>query len=404
MRYVESFLENFPMNPERSYSETELAPWADAVPAQVIGFLRRVGKASSMGFFFTQLPGENDQLLEAWGIDPAKAHLFMTSAFGHLAFATDAHVFVIEPFCGACHDSDPYSAFAFLFMDMVTHYSEFESRNLATQPLESHEMWGMFPPVKLGGHFANAFGGQANAAFRKVDRNEHVLYQASLYGHKAKGTPKELRLPKARIPKPSTDAVAPSVVSTDKVGFRDPGLHYAVVSALWRAGVASAETLHATLRKFTAGYDEGWEEEHIEGAVKALRALTFTSEELKQVKELGRDLEFELAFETIIGVETGGEGDFMAVESLRGVESLPNLEKLDLAALTFDSRKPPDLAPLAQHERLRSLILGHRIPKKLTPLGAMPALRHLGVPRDLALEDKLMAVLAARKVEIERLT
>lgn len=402
MRYVESFLENFPMSTERTFSDAELAPWAEALPDQVLGFLRKAGKASSKGFFFTQLPSENHQLLEAWGIDPAKAHLFMTSAFGLLAFATNTTVYVVEPFCGTCQECEPYTAFAFLFMDMVTHHSEFESRDLASQPLASHEMWGMFPPVKLGGHFANAFGGEANATFRKVGRDEHVLYQASLYGHKAKGTPKGLRLPKARLPKPPPKPDESRADPNERFGFRDPGLHYAVVSALWKLGVVTAESIHATLRKFGGDYDEGWEDAYIEDALKALRKLTFTKAELGRVKELGRDIDFELVFETVIGVETGGEGDFMAVESLRGVELLPALEALDLASLTFDTRKPPDLSPLAKHPALQSVVLGRRVPNKLAPLGSIPALRHIVVPGEVGIDNKLAAALAAKKVKIER--
>ncbi len=402
-KYLDSFLQDHPMVTERRYSEAELSPLAEQVPEQVLALLTRVGKASWKGFFFTQLPGESPQLLEAWGIDPSKAHLFMTSALGLLVFATKECVYALDPNTGRIVEADPYLAFAMLFLDAMTDYPEFESRGLEADPLEPGQQWGIFPPIKLGGTFGNAYGSKATVTFRKVARDEHAPYLASLFGNKPKGLPKELKLPKARAPKAPVERTAPVVTEeVETFAFSDAGLHYAVVSALFAAGELSPDDLQGALRKHSDVSEDDDEYEHIARAVKALRKLRLREDQLAKVTTLGRDLSFEGTFERLIGVETGGEDDYMAVTSLRELGRLPALTRLDLESVTFDSTKAPDLAPLALHPALRELVLGRKLPKKLDALTKAPHLERLIVREGSAIDSKVASALAKRNVVVER--
>ena len=402
MQHVDSFLEAHPMVTERPFTEGELAKLAGEVPEQVVALLSRVGKTTG-GFFTTQLPGESPHLLEAWGIDATKAHLFMTSSLGLLVFATRDAIFALDPHTGTVTEAEPYIAFTLLFMDVFTWYSELEGRGLEKELFGVGEMWGIFPPLKLGGKFGNVYGAKPTVTFRKVPRDEHAPYLASLFSNKPKGLPKGLKLPASRAPKPVPKPVLTATASAEATfAFSDAGLHYAVVSALFALDAISLEELHAALRAHAEVGEEDDEHEHIARAVKALKKLRIRESQLVKVTALGRDLAFEATFEQLVGVETGGEDDYMAVTSLREIERLPELARLDLESVTFDSKKAPDLAPLASLPALRELVLGRNVPKKLDALATIPRLTKLTLPEAVTLPTKLAKALAARGVVVSR--
>lgn len=402
MQHVESFLESHPMVTERPFTEDELAKLVGQVPEQVVALLSRVGR-TTRGFLTTQLPGENSQLLEAWGIDPAKAHLFMTSSLGLLVFATRDAIFALDPHTGSVTEAEPYIAFTLLFMDVFTWYPELEGRGLEKEPLEVGETWGIFPPLKLGGKLGNAYGAKPTVTFRKVPRDEHAPYLASLFSNKPKGLPRGLKLPASRAPKPVPKPVLTATASAEATfAFSDAGLHYAVVSALFALDAISLEELHAALRAHAEVGEEDDEHEHIARAVKALKKLRIRESQLVKVTALGRDLAFEATFEQLVGVETGGEDDYMAVTSLREIERLTELARLDLESVTFDSKKAPDLAPLASLPALRELVLGRNVPKKLDALAKLTSLEKLTLPEAVTLPPKLAKALAERGVVVAR--
>lgn len=391
-RQIDGFLEDYPMVTERPFTEAELAPWVGKVPDLVVDLLRRVGKASSKGFLFSQLPGEAPQLLEAWGIDPQKAHLFMTSAFGMLVFASEGEIHALQPFHGRCFTEEPALALRMLFTDLVTAEPEFDKRELGKQPLAPDEIFEMVPPVKLGGHFGNDVR-EANCTFRKAPRDAHVAYQASLYGGKVKDLPKGLKL--KTPPAPAGAKAAPAATAAGP--FKDPALQLAVIAALWEAKKIEASALQSALSKLM-GADIDDEDEHIEAAVKALKKVPLDPAALASVQTLRRNLAFERLFETMIGVETGGQDQYMALRSLAGAERLPALATVDLSGLSFQHGETLDLGGLAGHPGVKKIVLGPGSFKGAKALASLPAL--VEVAGSDVLDAATSKALRAKKVKL----
>ncbi|MDP3503778.1 MAG: hypothetical protein Q8S33_25805 [Myxococcales bacterium] len=118
------------------------------------------------------------------------------------------------------------------------------------------------------------------------------------------------------------------------------------------------------------------------------------------MRRLGRSVRFDGVFESILGVETGGESDCMALRSLAGIEALTALEDLDLSGLLNLDAAPLDLAPLVGLRRLVKLNLGGGKVKNLEALLKVRSLKKLVVPRSLA--SPVLEKLVARKVTIAR--
>lgn len=394
MSAFDEFLASFPMKTERRFTTAELQSLAGRVPESVVELLGRVGLASSKRFFFTLAPTEGRPFLEAWGVNPDVAQGFMNTAFGLIVFATNSRIGVIDPFSGTADLWEPEEGAEMLVWDMVHDHHEFAKRKLGAKGGARDEVFAMSPPVKLGGHFGNTFGKESNATFAPEERTKHIAAQASLYGHRVKGLPKALMLPTG-----SKRRLEPKAARVERSPFADPALHYAVVSALVDAKGLEAQSVHAALARLANKSPED-EDAHLAKAVKALSTLPLSARSLASVRRLGRSLRFEGVFESILGVETGGEADYAALRSLAGIDALTGLEDLDLSGLLNLDAAPLDLAPLAGLRRLVKLNLGGGKVKNLEALLKVRSLKKLVVPRTFA--SPVLEKLVAQKVTVAR--
>ncbi|MEI6820585.1 MAG: hypothetical protein WCL51_01525 [Bacteroidota bacterium] len=122
---------------------------------------------------------------------------------------------------------------------------------------------------------------------------------------------------------------------------------------------------------------------------------------LTDITTLQHDLNFDLFFENIIDVETGGESNYMELSSIDGIQKLTNLKILDLSYLnTCSGFKKLDLVALKKHPTIEKKFFGNGNLKNINAITTIPNLKEITIYKTEKLETKLSEELKSKQIKI----
>lgn len=395
MQEIESFLETFPLVKERDLTKEEHKSLIEKkVPNNIIDFFEKFGIANAHNFFYTTLPQENIFYLECFGIDPKKCFVFLKSVMGQIIFSDEKELFSLMPISNNNISHGGKFGFMLFSMNLFTCNDQYTELQLNKNLANKDEMFALFPAIKKGGNIHKS-------KYKKVLRDQYWPYLASLYNFKAKNLPANLKLKKKDQPEievlfADLFETKTSGIPTNGIVFKDQSFHFLILSALWKLEKVSEDDIRSMLEGIDEELDES---DKINWALKKLKQFKIFPAFLSLITSLENELDFQLLFEEIIGVETGGEDDYMELSNINGIESLTHLRKLDLEYLnTYSGSKTLDLSPLKNNLVIQCLVLGNGSIKNVSVVPTLNNLKEIKVPKQF---DKNLLQKLSPKIKVE---
>ncbi|AKU99512.1 hypothetical protein AKJ09_06176 [Labilithrix luteola] len=400
MAYFDQFLEVHSLTTERAFTAAELSAMKNAgVPEVTVGLLERFGFANASQRYFTVNPLEHAALLDAWGVDSTRCFVFMRSALGALfASMDDDKILCLDAQQGVSNVVEGEIAPLYVAMDMFSLNNLLDEKGAA--PPARSQMVTLTPPLSKAKVFDKC-------KTEVVDFVEESMRLAELRQGKLKsyeGVPKRKAAPGQAKATPHASANPKDQSAATKVEgirFPDRALQLFVVANLWKQGLLGEDVITEALEPIGNRGDDLDEDEKIDAALEALSQLPLPSKVTSKLDSLAFVLDFEIFFERLIGVETGGEADYKDLRSLDGISALAKLESLDLRNLSLPYGPELDLAPLAKHPALKTIMLGVGAIKSVKSLATISTLERLGVPHGIDVPPDLPKKLAPLVVRVD---